>query len=158
MNESRDIEFRDKLRETFNAGLPEDVVKPLAEQIEGLFRDAADKVEWWLKDDLADQLMYYVQEMTDRAIESMLSGNEEMFRRYLGCEKYGYTGRDRGSDVIHGRLFETGGIQKRHELVDAFADLLKNERILDLESHVKGLTELVNKKDRETELLRERLR
>lgn len=153
--ERRDTEFRDKLRELFDSALPEDVQKKLTKKAQDLAYDFRDSVEWWIKDELSEQLSGYVQDMTDRAIESMLAGNEEMFRRYLKCEKGGWNGRDGEQHVIHGRLFEANSVELRRKLSEAFPDLLKNERVLDLEAQVAGLVVEVNKREAEIERLQQ---
>lgn len=142
-----DYDYRDKLREMFEAGLDEDTAKRVKKAVSNLTDEIADGIEWWIKDDLAGNLADYVEDQANRAIEAMLAGNVEMVRRYLGCSTGGYTGRDHKHDVIHGRLFETGGIEARKRLVDAFADLIKDERILDLESQVAALVERVNERE-----------
>lgn len=73
------------------------------------------------------------------------AGDEDTMRTRLSCIEGNWTGRDREHPVIHGRLFEQGAIALRKQIVDAFPDLLKNERILDLEDQIKSLTSQVNK-------------
>ena len=156
----RDDEFRDKMRDLWASTIPEDVMVPVVKQAENLAHDFADRIEWWLKDELSEIMSGYVADMADRAIESMLAGNEAMFRRYLHCEQnsYSFTGRDRDHPVIHGKLFEADCITLRRSLCQAFPELLSTERILDLESQVSGLVDEVNKREAEIERLRERLR
>ncbi len=156
---ARDTEFRDKMRELIEGALPDDIQKRLAKQAKDLFVDAADQLEWWIKDELSSQLAGYVQDMADSAIKSMLEGNEDMFRRYLWCEKGGgWTGRDRDHPVIHGRLSEASCIETRRKLCDTFPEVLKTERVLDLEDQVRSLVEQVSKLEREKNEMWERLR
>ena len=49
------------------------------------------------------------------------------------------------ASFIHGHLFETGGIALRRKIVDAHAEILKTERIKDLESIVAGLGQQIAK-------------
>lgn len=145
LDEKYDHEFREKLRELMQAGLPDDVLTRLRKHIKDFQFDLEDQTEAWLKDELAERLSDYVEQMATRAVESMLEGNEAMLRRYLQCERGGYTGRDRDHPVIHGELFEYGGLKARKQIVDAYPELLKNERIQDLEDQVRSLVEQVRK-------------
>lgn len=155
---SRDDEFRDKLRELWTSAIPDDVQAPLRKKAADLAYDFTDRIEWWLKDEFAEIMSGYVEDMAKRAVESMLDGNEEMFRRYLHCEKHSFTGRDRGHPVIHGKLFEASCIELRRKLCEAYPELLKTERILDLEAQVAGLVDEVNKRETDNERLREHYR
>jgi hypothetical protein len=87
-------------------------------------------------------------EATNRArhfLECVLAGDtkaaEALFE--LGqSSRYCCSGMDEGSpwaQVIHGAIFETGAIKLRRELVEAHADILKTERMADLESIIEGL-------------------
>jgi len=60
--------------------------------------------------------------------------------------------------LIHGALFESGEIKLRRKLVEAHADLLRNERIKDLESIVDGLERQVRKTESDLEECRGRIR
>ena len=150
-------EYKEGVRKTMLADMPDDVLEPIKKATDSLVYDVAERIEWWLKDELAESMFHYVSEMASKTVESILSGNEQMVREYLTCRKGGYTGRDRDHPVIHGTLFETGGIQLRKQIVEAYADLLKTERMLDLEDQVKSLVEQVRKRDGEIESLRQRL-
>lgn len=100
----------------------------------------------------------YVQDMASEAITAMLEGNEDEMRRRLSCVEGGWTGRDREHPVIHGKLFEQGCISLRKQVVDANAELLKNERILDLEDQVKSLVLQNSKLEQEKQSMWERVR
>lgn len=152
-----DYDYREKLRAMFEAGLDDDTAKRVRKAVSDLTDEIAYGIDWWLKDELAGSLSGYIEDQANRAIEAMLAGNVEMFRRYLGCPTGGYTGRDHKHDVIHGHLFETGGIDARKRLVEAFTDLIKDERILDLESQVAALVERVNEREVQIARLRDRL-
>lgn len=130
-----------------------------------------------VKDDLAPNLVSFVEDMAKKTVECLLQGNADQMRRYLSCEKrgddgpyIGWTGRfNPGAwgarqdiaeqhPIIHGELFEQGCIRLRRDIVNAHADLLKNERIMDLEDQVKSLVAQVNKANREREAMWERVR
>jgi len=154
----RDDEFRERMQTLIDSALPPDVQERIVKKIKDAAYEFENQVEYWLKDELAYLLAGYVEDMANRAIEAMLAGNEAMFRRYLHCEHGGYTGRDREHPVIHGELFEASMIELRRKLCDAHPDLLKTERVLDLESQVAGLVTEVNKREAEIERLRDRVR
>jgi hypothetical protein len=109
--------------------------------------------------------------MAKRTVEMLLAGNEDQMRRYLHCERGHWNGRSDGDSgwgrkreiyewhsVIHGQLFEQGGVAVRKAIVEAHAELLKNERILDLEDQVRSLVEQVNRANTEREKMFERCR
>ena len=149
-----DNELITDLRATLEKGISDETMKKLRKQVEEITAYVDDDIMYRLKDDLSYNLSCYVKEMAARAIESMLDGNEEMVRRFLTCVNGGYTGRSDGPyctrdikfqhSVIHGKLSEHGGIALRHKLVDTYADLLKSQRILDLEDQVKSLVAQIN--------------
>jgi len=60
--------------------------------------------------------------------------------------------------VIRGKLFETGAIELRKQIVDAHAELLKAERILDLEDQLKSLVGQLKKMEAEKNAMWERVR
>ena len=80
-------------------------------------------------------------------LEKVLKGDEEATKELFGCgwrSRYRTVGFsdviDRPwSRVIHGSIFETDVMKLRRRIVEANVDLLKDERILDLESQVEGL-------------------
>lgn len=170
-------EIADGLRKSLEAGLSESAVKALAKKVDDITCFIEDDIMYRLKDDMAPNLVSFVEEMAKNTIDSLLAGNVEQMRRYLSCEKRGDTGEYDGytgrfnpgawgarqsvvdqHPVIHGKLFEQGCIRLRRDIVNAHADLLKNERILDLEDQVRSLVEQVNKTNAEKERLLERMR
>ena len=99
----------------------------------------------------------------ERFLERVLKGDDDAAMALLGdksgSSRYMLNGPDKGkpwANIIHGRLFETGGIALRRQIVEAHADLLKNERIADLESVVEGLTAQVRELEVQLELCRKR--
>lgn len=155
----------------------EETRKLIDKSIDEAAMTLSDRLEWAIKDDMAVNLAWWVQDMATRAVKSILQGNEDELRRYLSCEKRGedgsyscFTGRSDGTywgrqkpdhewhRVIHGELFESGAVALRKAIVDAHRDLLVNERILDLEDQVKSLVAQVNKANAEKEAMWERVR
>lgn len=170
-------EIADGLRKSLEAGLSDEAVKALAKKVDDITCFIEDDIMYRLKDDMAPNLVSFVEDMARKTVECLLEGNADQMRRYLSCEKrgddgqyIGWTGRfNPGAwgarqsvvdqhPIIHGELFEQGCIRLRRDIVNAHADLLKNERILDLEDQVRSLVEQVKKVAAEKDAMWERLR
>ena len=130
-------------------------VKKLVEKVA---TELEDTILWSVRDNMADNLAHTVETCAERAIEAVLKGDEDQFRRWLYADMRGYTGRERAGEVIHGKLFESSAIQLRRELVDAYPEVLKTERIKDLEAQVAALVETNRKQQAEMDRLWERVR
>ena len=160
-----DEDLRKAFEEQVSKGLTNAAIESLQKDIRKVVDSMEDDFMWRLKDELAYNMTAWVADMAERAVEQMLSGNEDQMRRYLSCDKrgddgqyIGWTGRDRNHSVIHGKLFETGAIELRKQVAKANETLLRDERILDLEDQVKSLVEQVNKANSDKELLWQRIR
>jgi hypothetical protein len=129
--------LRQRIEKTIAESMPEDKLKGILKNMVGIFADILGDLEWRMQTDAAYNLAYFVQREAEHAIEAMLAGNVEQFEKHLTLT--GYTGRDRQHSVIRGKLFETGAIELRRKIVDAFPERLKSERILDLEDQIKSL-------------------
>ena len=158
-------ELSDALEQSFANGLTEKSMECFQKDAGKLADVIFDDLEWRIRDELAVQLCDSVVTMAERAVEAMLSGNEQEMRRWLSCDKrgpdheyIGWTGRDRDHPVIHGRLFETGAMELRKKVAQANESLLRDERILDLEDQVKSLVAQVNKANAEREKMWKRVR
>lgn len=170
-------EIADGLRKSLAAGLSEEAVKALTKKVEDITCFIEDDIMYRLKDEMAPNLVSYVEDMAQKTVECLLEGNADQMRRYLSCEKrdetgeyIGWTGRfnpggwgarrnvEEQHPIIYGEFFEQGCIRLRRDIVNAHADLLKTERILDLEDQVRSLVEQVNKASAEKEKILERLR
>jgi hypothetical protein len=151
-------EIRWKLSDAIETGMTEEVMG----RVKKKFRDAMDDLEsdldFGLKERLSTNLADFICTSAENAVKQLLAGNEDRMRSYLSACAGSYTGRDRDHSVIHGKLFETGAIELRRQIVDAHAELLKNERILDLEDQVKSLVVQINKLERRNADLNEELR
>lgn len=151
-------EIRWKLSDAIEAGMTDAVM----DRVKNKFRDAMDDLEsdldYGLKERLSTNLADFICTSAENAVKALLEGNEERMRAYLSAQDGRYTGRDRDHPVIHGELFETGALELRKKIVEAHADLLKNERILDLEDQVRSLVEQVNKVERHNANLNAELR
>lgn len=138
-------ELRSQIEAAIDGALTEDALAGLRTKISDAMTDVQSNFEYHLKSDVAYNLARHVEDMAERALKAMLEGDDATMRRHLHCEDGRYTGRDRDHPVIHGKLFETGAIELRKQVVNAHAELLKNERILDLEDQVKSLVLQVRK-------------
>jgi hypothetical protein len=140
-----DNNLKENLDNALNDALSSYSMDTFKKKINDAYADIEMDIDYDLKERLKYNLSRFVVEMAQKSLNSILEGDEENLRLYLSCEPYGYSGRDREHSVIHGTLFETGAIELRKKIVDAYPQLLKNERILDLEDQVKSLVEQVNK-------------
>lgn len=167
MTDKIDQELKDKLYAVLDADISECTMKGVKKAVDGILTDIEGDVEYRLKSDLAMNLVGWVSDCAQRAVDALLAGNEAMMRRYLSCDGH-YDGRSTGAygekqiershEVIHGKLWEHGPIEIRKKIVEAHRDLLVNERVLDLEDQVKSLVAQVNKANAEKQELRDRLR
>ncbi len=140
---AREIAF--KLEDVLTECFSESVQVAMRTKIDDALNQAADNFEYHFKQDFTYNMSMWAHRMAESAIEEMLKGNEAEMRRYLRCEEGHYTGRDGRHSVIHGKLFETGAVELRKQIVNAFPDILKSERVLDLEDQVSSLTAEVNR-------------
>jgi hypothetical protein len=122
--------------------------------IERITVEVEEQILYAVQDNMASNIAHNVATCAERAIQAVLRGDEDQFRRWIYADKRGYTGREKAGEVIHGKLFETSAIALRRKLVDAYPELLKDERILDLEAQVAALIETNQKQNVEIERLR----
>ncbi len=164
-------EITDKLRAALDAGISDDAMKAVKKATDSILDIIDGDLNYRLKDELAPNLVAFVCDMAKRTVEAILAGNEAQMRRYLGCEGGHWNGRSDGDSgwgrkrevhewhpIIHGQMFEQGAVALRAQIVAAHADLIRNERILDLEDQVKSLTAQHNKAKAEREAMWERCR
>ena len=151
----------------FLMGLPEQDAfkKAKGKLLDDIWQD----MEYGVISRMSETIEDFVRGMAGRVITEMLEGREDQMRRYLKLD--GYTGRHAGQSefvrsrgvgdthpVIHGELFETGAIALRKKVAQAHPELIRCERIKDLEDQVSSLVAQIRQKDAENETLRERLR
>ena len=129
--------------------------------LEELVLDEFDKLEEYANEHISQLAAH----RAERFFERVLKGDEDAAMALAGdksgSDRYRSAGYDEGKPwmhLIHGTLFETGGVRLRREIVEAHQDLLKSERIKDLEAIVDGLTQQVRKLEAEKESLYDRLR
>lgn len=155
-------EFGEALHD-FLMSLPEN--KEFQKAKENLLDHLWSEMEFGVIDRMSETITGFVCRMAGNAVEEILQGRDDQMRRYLGLD--GYTGRSgqgvvertpaQTHKVIHGKLFETGAIEIRKKMAQAHADLIRNERIKDLEDQVAGLVEHISEKDDLIEKLRDRV-
>ncbi|MCC7340721.1 MAG: hypothetical protein IT170_06520 [Bryobacterales bacterium] len=149
---------RQALEAAIGDALTEDAMKRATKRFQDACSELQTEMEFRLQSDLAYNLCLWVQRMFEDAVKAMLLGDDETMRRHLSCSPNQYSGRDRDHPIIHGKLFETGAIELRKQIVNAHAELLKDERILDLEDQVRSLVKQVNQKEAEKNAMWERVR
>lgn len=146
--------------------------KPVVEQVLTDARKAAIKNELMA---LVDDELYALSEAaedhiasvaTDRAnrfLTKVLEGDPEAGKALIGAgdqSRYRVIGHDEGKPwacLIHGNLFTVRPVEIRQKIVEQHGDLLRTERIRDLESVVDGLTRQLQNAEREIDRLRSEL-
>lgn len=128
--------------------------------VEQLVEDEFDRLQQY-GDEYISQV---AADRAERFLERVLKGDDDAAMALLGDKHGGSRYRQMGCDngkpwanLIHGRLFESGGIELRRQIVEAHAELLRNERIADLESVVEGLTQQVRELAADLERCSDRL-
>jgi hypothetical protein len=138
-------------------GLTDRTMEHVKKQLKSVLDDIESDIDFQMKENIAGNLSHFVCDMANKVVAALLAGDEKLMRQYLSCEEYGYLGRNH-TTVIHGKLFESSPIEIRRKIVEAFPDLLKTERILDLESQVEALVKEVNREKARAEEIRESFR
>jgi hypothetical protein len=148
-------ELKDKLEAVLATGINDATLATVRKQVDNICDDLAGDVLGKLKEELAYWLSDWVGEMATKVVKAILDGDEDAMRGYLGCKEGSfYTGRTTGycsnPSTLHqvsgdGTLFEHGALALRKKIVDAYRDLLVDQRILDLEDQVKSLVGQVNR-------------
>lgn len=131
--------------------------KMVTDAVEQIVRDEFDRLEEYAG-------KYISQLAADRAeafLERVLKGDDHAAMALMGDKSGGSRHRQGGSDggkpwasLIHGTLFETGGIALRRRIVEEHADLLRSERIKDLEAIVEGLSQQIRDIEADLERMR----
>lgn len=141
-----DAELRKKFEDLLQSAMSDEVLLPIQRQVETVVDVAADQFMDWIKNSLAYELSSFVEQMAYRSVLAMLDGDEKALRQYLQCEADNERiGRMEGSTVrSDGKLFEPYWLDFRRRLVEAHAEFLKDQRILDLETQVRELVLQIN--------------
>lgn len=141
-------DLRSKLEEELQTCLTDEALQNLQSRISDAMVAAEENILYNLKANLAYDLAYHVQREAEYVIEAILNGDVKEFERHLHCQEGYYTGRGSVTNVIHFKLFETGCLELRKRLVNAHPELLKEQRILDLEEQVRSLVDQNNALER----------
>lgn len=130
--------------------------KQIQSAIEELVNDEFDRLEEYANEFISQT----AASRAEKFLEKVLHGDDEAAMSLLGdkpgSDRYKSFGGAVGEPwchLINGRLFETNGISLRREIVEAHADLLKSERVKDLEAVVDGLSRQVRKLEAEVDRL-----
>lgn len=160
-------ELRAAVERTVERGLTDEALAGFRKTLDKAAAEAHESLIYSIHEETAAEIAGAALDMADRSVKALLAGNDEEVRRYLGCPQGGWTGRSDSPQwgrerkayewwpVIHGNLHEGAPAALRRRIVDAHSDLIKDQRILDLEDQVKSLTALVNKEGQENERVRE---
>ncbi len=135
--------------------------KHIKSEIEQLVDEEFDRLE----EDADDFISQTAAERAKRFLQRVLNGDGDaamaLLGDKLGGQRYRLVGCDKGNPwarIIHGRLFETVGIAMRKAIVESNPELLQNERILDLESIIDGLSAQIRELKLDLDRLQKRLR
>lgn len=169
-----DHKLRSEVQRSIEAGFSDDVIATLTKQLDAATAMLTEDLTEHLKHDVASTLSYWVALMAQKSVEAILHGDESELRRFLSCERRGedgkyvsYTGRSDGPwpdrnvkdqhPVIDGKLFEQGALKLRKQIVETHAEVLKDERMRDLEDQVRSLAEQVRVAERKASDAHQRL-
>ena len=117
--------------------------------------DVMDGAYYWMESEAISHILSIATRRVARFWERLLDGDDHAASELLADEdgrryrSLGYGAGKPWPNLIHGHLFEVGGMEMRRKIVDAYPELLKDQRILDLEATVDGLTQQIKEQDDE---------
>lgn len=149
--------IKDKVAAAVEAGFDDNLLASIKKKLDASYCEIQDSIEWNLRTDIASNLAHHISDYARRTVEAILAGNEGETRRYLSCTPGPYNGRN-DRNIEWPLWCESGPIALRRKLVEAFAELLKTERILDLEAIVKAREKQIADLQGQVAKLKERLR
>lgn len=130
-------------------GLTDEAMEKFKRRIKDVASDLESDMDYSIKESLAGNLVYFVEEMAKGIIKALLAGDEKQMRRYLMCDGYcarsddGYTRPWSLAEAHPAARIEEGReaepIRLRRSIVEAHRDLIISERIKDLEDQVRSL-------------------
>ena len=127
--------------------------------LDGVFQEVFNEHHDWLEGNAPYNLRASAVQRARKLLTAVLEGDEEAASALFECGdsgRYRQIGWDKGTPYacsIHGKLHLTPRQKLREALVEKHADILKNERILDLESQVEGLRQQIVKANKRLEKL-----
>ena len=113
--------------------------------LEKVFQEVFNEHHDWLESNAPANIQGAAVERARKLLAAVLEGDEEAASALFECgdsSRYKQIGCDEGEPwacSIHGNLHLPSAQKLRQAIVEKHADLLKSERILDLESQVEGL-------------------
>jgi hypothetical protein len=119
--------------------------KEITSAIESIISDEFYNLEEYASSHISD----VAKTRAEAFLKRVLQGDKDAAAALFGAgdeHRYRQLGYDKGkpwANLIHGSLFETEQMKLRRDLVEAHVDLLRDERIRDLESTVEGLTQQI---------------
>ena len=125
--------------------------KQVADTLANLAYELHDQLHRGLEESLASDINAEAANRAERLLLKVLKGNEDAAKALFKCgndgnrrKAYGPTGRP-WAQVIHGHLYQSSAVELRSAIVEAHSELLKDERIKDLEAAVEGLSAQLKK-------------
>jgi len=143
LGEYEENEERDNLITKFIESNKEQFKK----QINSLMSDVFDKHYYWLEENAPLSLSEESVSRAKKLLAAVLEGDNEaagaLFETGHDSRRVNEIFNNAGkpwSEIIRGKMHQTDAITLRQKLCELYPDLLKNERILDLESQVESVT------------------
>lgn len=145
-----DVEKHEKVVKSFISNDRKNAIKL---ELQSLVDDQLYELENWASDYIENA----AADKAKRYLNRLIKGDEDAAKELFECgdgSRYASTGYNKGeawAKVIHEKLYTSSSVELRKLIVEEFSDLLKTERIKDLESIVAGLEkqnkELIKKMD-----------
>lgn len=130
-------EYDERLKITEQLDFTDDGVARIKKKLGEMADEVMTDLEWKIKDDLAGWISDHIFQQYHRAVEAMLKGQEDAFKRAIGAENY--TGRENLHVGWDGKVFEGGLLELRRKLAEVNENILKDELVLDLQAKNKAL-------------------
>ena len=127
--------------ETVKAFLSDSHKKGIKSEIEQIVDSEFDRLEEYANEFICET----AARRAEKFISRVLNGDNDAAKSLIDADggRYRACGHDHGkpwASLIHGSLFETATVVLRRKIVEAHADLLRSQRIADLEATVEGLS------------------
>ncbi len=132
----------EKVREFMSEGSR----KQIKSAIEQIVEEEFDRLEEYGGEYISQIAAHRAEKFLERVLDGDKDAALELLGDKSGGSRYRSCGYDEGkpwASLIHGKLYDTNPIALRKRIVEAHADLLRNERIKDLESQVEGLSQQI---------------
>lgn len=126
--------------------------KAVTDAIEQIVESEFERLEDYADEFIADVAARRATKFLDRVLKGDKDAAMSLMGDRSGGSRIKQLGCDHGepwAHLIHGSLFETDAIELRRKIVEAHVELLRDERIADLESIVAGLTKQVRELDKQ---------